>query len=361
MFQSRITAIASVCLTIAAAGIALAQACDCSLSTLMGTTVTTQLNNGAPIVPKTVVAPVEIPCAGTTFNVPGPCRWAIDFGANTIRVDFVDGPATYGATSHFTFSTLNPVAPAACQGSGAPYVAGITVTTNKTSAPYVQNATFTAHSVAVPFAPTSGNVNWNKGEWILVKLKFACQIRVTPSPTPTVVVKFTPTPAPTSAPTFDPCCPPWNASLFKSSLFYQGTGNISQPYGLKFTPTPTMNNALSAYLNYLHALFGSTSLTMTFTSTPNVGGPSATWHWPAGVTVPSNTYTNMQVGTWYHLCTVISANGEVPRGFISDKCISCIDVRIQVVLSPRRGRVLQTKFPNGRVFEQTINASGRAQ
>jgi hypothetical protein len=354
MFQSRTIAIASFCLTIAAAGIALAQACDCSLSTLMGTIVTTQLNNGAPIVPKTVVAPVEIPCAGTTFSVPGPCRWAIDFGAATIRVNFLD-TSTYGATSHFTFSTLNPVAPAACQGSGAPYVAGIRVTTNKTSAPYVQNATFTAHSVAVPFAPTSGNVDWNKGDWILVTLKFACQNKATPTPTPTIIV----TTAPTPAPTFDPCCPPWNASLFKSSLFYQGTGNISQPYGLKFTPTSTVNSALSAYLNYLHVLFGSTSLTMTFTSTPNVGGPPATWTWPAGVPASSNTYTNMQVGTWYHLCTVISANGQVPRGFISDKCNSCIDVRIQV--TPVRGRVLQTKFPNGRVFEQAINASGRAQ
>src|ERR1700681_3257884 len=184
MFQSRTTAIASFCLTIAAAGVALAQACDCSLSTLMGTTVTTQLNLQSNIHSSVVVPGVEIPCAGTTFNVPGPCRWAIDFGANTIRINFVDGPATYGATSHFTFSTLTPVAPAACQGSGAPYVAGITVTTNKTSAPYVQNATFTAHSVAVPFAPTSGNVDWNKGEWILVTLKFACQSKATPTPTP---------------------------------------------------------------------------------------------------------------------------------------------------------------------------------
>ena len=190
--------------------------------------------------------------------------------------------------------------------------------------------------------------------------------KATPTPTPTIIVKATPTPtptiivttAPTPAPTFDPCCPPWNASLFKSSLFYQGTGNISQPYGLKFTPTTAMNSALSAYLNYLHALFGSTSLTMTFTSTPSVGGPPATWTWPSGVPGSSNTYTNMQVGTWYHLCFAINANGQVPRGFISDKCNGCIDVRIQVL---GRQRMLQTKFPNGRVFQQAINASGRAQ
>jgi hypothetical protein len=180
--------LASLCLlaTLAMPTTASAQSCDCAQSSLVGSTVNTLLNNATQFAVNSVVGPgVELPTAGVAPNNLGSAgnspRWKIDFGANTIRVDFITQVATYGAGSKFTFSSLDPKPPAGCPGT--PYVSGMTATTNKTSAPYVNTGTFGPHQVVVPFAPTNANVDWNPGEYILVTLKFACDTASLPPQT----------------------------------------------------------------------------------------------------------------------------------------------------------------------------------
>jgi hypothetical protein len=58
---------------------------------------------------------------------------------------------------------------------------------------------------------------------------------------------FVPEPIPA-----DPCCPPWNSTNLANSLQYVGSGPISAPYTLKFTPSPGLIAALQGYLNYIH-------------------------------------------------------------------------------------------------------------
>jgi hypothetical protein len=162
-----------------------AQTCDCSQASLLGTTVSTSLGGPPQFTVNSLVGPgVELPTAGTAPNNLGVAgnspRWSIDFGVNTIRIDFITMPATYGTNLSFTFGNLNPQPPAGC--AGTPSVVGMTVTTNKTTAPFVSTgATFGPHQVTVPFGPPSGNIDWNPGEFILITLKFACD-GVTPPP-----------------------------------------------------------------------------------------------------------------------------------------------------------------------------------
>jgi hypothetical protein len=153
------------------------QTCDCSQASLIGTTVNTMLSNPALAVNSLVGPGVELPTVGVAPNNLGVAgntpRWSIDFGVNTIRVDFITMPASYGANIAFTFSNLNPQPPAGCPGT--PFITGITVTTNKASAPFVSTgATFGPHQVTVPFGPPSGVIDWTPGEFILITLKFGC-------------------------------------------------------------------------------------------------------------------------------------------------------------------------------------------
>ncbi|MDB5069054.1 MAG: hypothetical protein JWM87_165 [Candidatus Eremiobacteraeota bacterium] len=371
MLRSRFaTAVATLCLALATASNALAQVppCDCSRSSLMGTTVGTLLNsNFSGPVYKTVTTGVELPAAGPTLGAAGPApRWNIDFAANSVRIDFLQQPATYGATSKFTFSSLAPVAPRGCPGRA--YVSGISVVTNKANAPYVQNATFTANSVVVPFAPTANGVDWYPGEYIIVTLKFACKSDATPTPAPTV--------SPTTAP-FDPCCPPWNSTALQNSMVYQGSGPISGPYTLKFQPSAATNSQILAYLNYLHAINPAiTSINIQFQlwsgNNGSVFGPpatqvgtnqSATWIWPSTFPAPNLFFASnaMIPNMWYRIQTQISLNGNLNGHFtyFGDKCaFNYVDVRIQV--SPS-ARVLQTRFPDGRTLERRINVTNRAE
>ena len=114
---------------------------------------------------------------GPLFGAAGPSpRWNIDVGHNFIRIQFLQQPATYGGTAHFTIGNLLPVATAHC---GQPVVSGIAVHTNKGGAsPHVvSGASFTPHSVTLPFAGSS-NVTWNPGEYIHAKLNFSCRGRI---------------------------------------------------------------------------------------------------------------------------------------------------------------------------------------
>ncbi len=168
-----------------------AQTCDCSQASLVGTTVNTMLGSAAQFAVNSVVGPgVELPTAGTAPNNLGAAgnsaRWSIDFGVNTIRIDFITQPATYGTNLSFTFGNLNPQPPAGC--TGTPSITGMTVTTNKTTAPFVSTgATFGPHQVTVPFGPPSGNIDWNPGESIFITLKFGCDVVTLP---PTGLLKI---------------------------------------------------------------------------------------------------------------------------------------------------------------------------
>ena len=147
--------------------------CDCRNASLLNTTVYTQFS-GSPKHAALVTTGIEYPAAGPLFGAAGPSpRWNIDVGHNFIRIQFLQQPATYGGTAHFTIGNLLPVAMPQC---GQPVVSGISVHTNKAGAsPYVvSGASFTPHSVKLPFAGGS-NVTWNPGEYIHAKLHFSCR------------------------------------------------------------------------------------------------------------------------------------------------------------------------------------------
>jgi subtilisin family serine protease len=102
----------------------------------------------------------------------------MDFGSNTIRIDFLQQPATYGMGSYFTFSSLDPQLPGCPPAS----ISGISVTTNKPAAQFnvVAAATFGPHTVTVQIAPGNKNLDWQPGEFVLVKLSFACETKLAP-------------------------------------------------------------------------------------------------------------------------------------------------------------------------------------
>ena len=147
--------------------------CNCANASLVGDTVGTRFNLGPGPINKVVGNPIELAAAGPVLGAAGPApRWNIDFGSNTIRIDFLQQPATYGMGSYFTFSSLDP------QLAGCPpaLISGISVTTNKPASQFnvVSAATFSPNTVTIKIAPASGNLDWQPGEFILVKLSFAC-------------------------------------------------------------------------------------------------------------------------------------------------------------------------------------------
>ena len=330
--------------------------CDCSLSSLTGVNVGTLLSNNVNGPVMRVVGPgVELPNAGPTLGSAGSApRWNINFGANTIRVDFIQQPATYGAGSKFTFSNLNSTPPAGC--AGTPHIVGMTVTTNKPGAiPYVVTAaTFTSNSVTLPFAPSSANIDWKAGEYIFAELRFACD---------------------TPPPSIDPCCPPWNSTTLANSMFYQGSGSFSQPYTLKFQPSPALTTQMEAYVAYIHALYPSvTYLINTFNlqnagtgSTCSASGPStvgsATWTSSSATLLPLSFYAGfpMVVNNWYKVSTFTTLNGTHPP--LDDKCINnSICFRIQVAPSSKAmpghapsEPTLQMQLPDGRIIERPVS------
>lgn len=163
--------------------------CNCANASLVGDTVGTRFNLGPGPISKVVGAGIELPGAGPSLGSPGPSpRWNIDFGSDTIRIDFLQQPATYGMGSYFTFSSLDP------QLAGCPpaFVSGITVSTNKPTNQFkvVAAATFGPHTVTIQIAPSSKNLDWQPGEFVLVKLNFACDTQlasVINENTPTVI------------------------------------------------------------------------------------------------------------------------------------------------------------------------------
>ena len=327
--------------------------CNCANASLIGDTVGTQFGGG-PVANRPVNSLVELPNAGPILGAAGSApRWNIDFGSDTIRVDFLQQVATYGAGAAFVFSGLDP------QLAGCPpaFISGITVTTNKPTVPFnvVSAATFGPHKVTIQIAPGSGNLDWKPGEFVLVKLKFACDTLPDPSP-------------------IDPCCPPWNKDLLKDLMFYHGQSSVSGPYTLKFQPTTAFNNQMQAYINYLHSLNPAmNAITIDWRLSdqgpntipnppygPQIGSTVwTTWNWnTTGIGAPVFTSPGffagfpMQVGTWYMIHTgIYLENGQK---FFADKCgVNEILVRIQVMSAKTTGGPV-LEFSDGKTVIKSI-------
>jgi hypothetical protein len=344
------------------------KSCNCANASLVGDTVGTRFNLGPGPINKVVGNPIEMPNAGPVLGAAGPApRWNIDFGINSIRIDFLQQPATYSMGSYFTFSSLDP------QLAGCPsaFISSITVTTNKSTVPFnvVSAATFGPHTVTIQIAPTGGNLDWQPGEFILVKLNFACD---TPSTSPTPI---------------DPCCPPWNKDLLKDMLFYQGSGSISAPYTLKFQPTTAFKNQMQAYINYLHSLNPlMDAITIAFRlhhqgtgslPSPPWGpqiGPDAwvSWNWNNSgigmpIIVPATGFflppvypaSPMQVGTWYAVTSGIYL--EHGQKFFGRCAETTVYVRIQVLSAARGNSGPVLEFSDGKSVIKSVPLGGSQQ
>lgn len=326
--------------------------CNCANASLTGDSVGSHFSQlGGPVM-KTVGSSVELPGAGPILGGAGPSpRWNIDFGSDTIRIDFIQMPATYGMGAKFTFSSLDP------QLAGCPpaFITGISVTTNKPVTPFnvVGAVTFTQHTVTVPIAPSAMNLDWFPGEYILIKLKFGCET--------------------TPPPSVDPCCPPWNKNVLKDVIFYKGSGSIAAPYRLELQTTSpawiTFKDQMQIYINWLHSMNTAiTAITIAFRLhdegtgvTPNTFwgpqiGPTAfiTWNWSTSnvgnpVISPATGLFNppvypqypLQVGTWYAVQSgMYLENGQK---FFPDKCAeNTIYVRVQVLAAKtQKGTILE--------------------
>jgi hypothetical protein len=157
-----------------------------SAQTLTGTSVTSRYASFPTPYPAHTVASgsaVEFPSAGLLAPHPGlgTKRWDIDYDANTIRINFIDMPATYGGGAAWTFD-VRPICKLASGQSVPTTVTSISATTNKAdAASYVTaQSSFTANSVRLPFTNYHGAPNapgnysdWKPGDYILATLKFA--------------------------------------------------------------------------------------------------------------------------------------------------------------------------------------------
>ncbi|WP_084419778.1 hypothetical protein [Henriciella litoralis] len=132
-----------------------------------------------------------------------------------------------------------------------------------------------------------------------------------------------------SNPDLPGCCSPWTEDKLKSSLKYQGTGNITDAYTLHYSPDASINAQMEGYINYLHALDpGVTSITVKFKlynkdqnpNAPGLGTQLGSEHsltWTAGgSSAPSNGNGNffslpsqaMNINNWYRVQSSVSLN-----------------------------------------------------
>jgi hypothetical protein len=330
-------------------------ACDCTKSTLMGDAVS--VSTGGPTATATVNAGVEWPALGPLVGMAGSSpRFKVDVGANTIRIDTVQQPATYGGGMRLNFTSLNPAAPGGCTNAR---IGGVVVATNKPGAGYIASGiTFTANSVSVPIAPTTGNIDWLPGEYIVVTLRYICD---TATPTPTA----------------DACCPPWSSGQLQSMLVYQGTGGISAPYTLRFQPTAVLHTQINAYVNYITTLgMGFTNMQIKFdlldagtgaTPFPGTQLSTSTMTWTGSGSPTANFFPAgmMQTNRWYRIRTTTILNGGPGSKWLQEKCITkYVDVRIQVQPSPMKpgagapassGGQLQIRTEDGRISTRSLD------
>jgi len=147
-------------------------------------------------------------------------------------------------------------------------------------------------------------------------------------------------------------------------MFYQGSGPISDPYTLKFTPTIVFKNQMQAYINYLYSLNSAMSgITIDWRLHDQGSGssPAPSYGPQIGSTqyVTWNMFTNgnptisapgffngfdMIVGNWYMVHTgIYLENGQT---FFPESCAQNeIYVRVQVLNDiTKRGTIKSGAF-----------------
>ncbi len=141
-------------------------------ASLIGDSVMVSLAPGPPFVTDTVLLGLPEPLfqdLGPELGAAGPVpRWDIDFEAATIRVDFIAGPASYGNGISFVFSDLDPMLP------GPGFVSNAFLIAEDAPTPFsvAGRIAFGDHFVTVQFAPDSGIVDWELGQFFLIGLEF---------------------------------------------------------------------------------------------------------------------------------------------------------------------------------------------
>jgi len=188
----------------------------------------------------TVTNPVELPGGTNPLSWNSPNRFNIDLQASKVRIEFANGPASYGQPVQFKF-TLNPLAPTPC---GAATIVGSIVTTNRAdAASYVTSqSSFNSNSVTIMFGnigpPLTAFADWKKGDWIEAQLTFACQ-------------------GGTSGTSPSTCCPPVNKLMVQGLWGHQGNSASTYLQPLDTSTAATTSSfvaGLNAYLAYLHVV-----------------------------------------------------------------------------------------------------------
>lgn len=188
---------------------------------------------------------------------------------------------------------------------------------------------------------------------------------------------------PYERPNLPNCCSPWDEVMLQESLKYEGTGNITDPYTLRYSPTASINTQMEAYINYLNALDPSvTSITVHFRlwdkgqtpSSPGLGSQLGNDHyvtWTAGgSSAPSNGGGNffnlpaqgMNINNWYRVTSGVYLNDDIEA--FGDDCANnelLMNIQVQgsalstVGSSGGIGSVSLNIFKNGRVQSKVIN------
>ncbi len=179
------------------------------------------------------------------------------------------------------------------------------------------------------------------------------------------------------------CCPPWDDTRLEGSLYYNGSGGISDPYTLTFNPGATINAQMQAYINYLNALDpGITTITLSIRlkdkgqtpNAPGLGMPVSSYHfvtWTAGSnTSPSSGTPNfftmpdasLQVNNWYLVQTKLRLNDD--NVAFSNECSeSYYMVNVQVMGGTNKNGSRSSASPylviktlkNGRITSQRLD------
>ena len=181
------------------------------------------------------------------------------------------------------------------------------------------------------------------------------------------------------SPALPSCCSPWNETVLQESLKYMGSGNIMDPYSLRYTPDASVNATMEAYINYLNALdSGVTSITVHFRlwdkgqtpSSPGLGSQVGTDHyvtWTAGgSSAPSNGGGNffnlpqgMNINNWYRITSGVYLN-DGKEAFGQDCANNEFLMNLEVQSSGMRSAGAGSGSAGGSVTLKTFKA-GRIQ
>lgn len=141
----------------------------------------------------------------------------------------------------------------------------------------------------------------------------------------------------------DPCCSPMTNTLLATLFEHEGTGNFSDPYRMKYTPTLFFIQGATNFFNYRKSIDpGINRMNYQFLLSSTSNGPGQGTTTPIGggiIGVNQNGVTNvnifnqlLSVNQWYRIETWIVFKGGQTR--LPERCYkSIIDFRIQVSTS----------------------------